>query len=584
MKADIQNDERELDVMKNDFQHTEKVLYHAPMRELEEAEAKAITTITEYYRIKREELTTKSKQRQDVFGGAQERVQRRLERRRAIAAPLKKLPPEILSEIFIMHVEMGGSPWVPLKVSRWWMRVSTSTFRLWRTIHVVPRMRCCDSGAAHQQCSSKKQLERAMERAGMVPIRLYLDFGNWETQRDILEIIARSLDRFQSLELVRSSCGRGSKEETEFLDSLRYGTPRNLRELTIGHDWKIESIVEKLLNVFDNSREGLKCLNVSSNRWLSLLGRHKRASVNLRSLSFSGWAGSSSDDEQLQNWFSSMKHLEYLSINVSLTPFVDVVTLVDNLQELDIRGTSLEPLYFLRIPKLKKLVLTSVRPKYPQAFTVSLPQLEVLQIKSGPWTSIRALHCPALYKLVLGTGMDEKGPAKPQLSFIWTSDSRCLNPRILHLQVGAKDLALVTALRKMKAMEQLHLTLPVDAMLGDAFFDAFGAPRPSQRVRWLPKLRNIEISCTDSESSKGLIDSTKLKDGLQKIVSSRAGWASITSAVLNTISTRSTPHVQHRHELAIPGASPESSTIRDDERMVVDTWGPIQGSNVAQSI
>ena len=584
MRADIQNDERELDVMNNNFQHTEKVLYHAPMRELEEAEAKAIAVITKYYGIKREELTTKSKQRQDVFNGVQERVQRRLERRRAIAAPLKKLPPEILSEIFIMHVEMGGSPWVPLKVSRWWMRVSTSTFRLWRTIHVVPRMRSCDSGAAHQQCSSKLQLERAMKRAGMVPIRLYLDFSNWETQRDILEIVVGSLDRFQSLELVRSSCPQGSKEETEFLDSLRCGSSRNLRELALGHDWKIDSIVEKLLHVFDTSREGLKSLNVSSNRWLSLLGRHRRVSLNLRSLSFSGWAGSSSDDEQLQKWFSSIRHLECLSINVSLTPLVDVVTLVDNLQELDIRGTSLEPLYFLRIPKLKKLVLTNVRPKYPQAFTVSLPQLEVLQIKSGPWTSIRALHCPALHKLVLGTGMYEKGPAKPQLSFIWTSDNRCLNPRILQLQVGAKDSALITALRKMRAMEQLHLTLPVDAMLGDTFFDAFAAPRSNQRVRWLPKLRSIEITCTNSDSPKSLIDATKLKDGLQKVVSSRAGWSSITSAVLNTISTRSTPHVHHRDELAMPGASPEARIVRDNERMVVDTWGPVQGSDVAQSI
>ena len=584
MRADIQNDERELDIMNGNFQHTETVLYHAPMRELEEAEAKAIAAITEYYRIKREELTTKSKQRQDIFNGALESVQHRLERRRAIAAPLKKLPPEILSEIFIMHTEMGGSPWVPLKVSRWWMRVSTSTFRLWRTIHVVPRMRSCDSGAAHQQCSSKKQLQRAMRRAGMVPIRLHLDFGSWETQRDILEVVVESLDRFQSLELVRSSCLRGSKEETEFFDSLRYGNPRNLKELALGHDWKIDSIVEKLLNVLDTSREGLKCLTVSSHRWLSLLGQHRKISLNLRSFSFSGWAGSSSDDEQLRKWFSSIRHLECLSINVSLTPLVDVVTLVDNLQELDIRATSLEPLYFLRIPKLKKLVLTSVRPKYPQAFTVSLPQLEVLQIKSGPWTSIRALDCPALHKLVLGTGMYEKGPAKPQLSFIWTSDTRCLNPRILHLQVGAKDLALITALRKMKAIEQLHLTLPVGAMLGDTFFDAFAAPRSNQRIRWLPKLRSIEITCTDSESSKSVIDTPKLKDGLQKVVSSRAGWASITSAVLNTISTRSTPHVHHHHELAIPGASPEASTVRDNERMVVDTWGPIQGSDVAQSI
>jgi len=584
MKADIQHDERELDIMGSNYHHTEEVLYHAPIRRLEEAEAKAIAAITEYYRIKREELTTKSKQRQEIFDEAQERVQRRLDRRRAIAAPLKKLPPEILSEIFIMHVEMGGSPWVPLKVSRWWMRVSTSTFRLWRTIHVVPRMRFCDSGAAHQQCSSKNQLQGAMQRAGMVPVRLRLEFDSWEAEHDILPFVFESLGRFQSLELFRSPCLRGSKEESEFLDSLRYGVPRNLRELALGNDWKTEPVVERLLRALDNSREGLKCCTVSSNRWLQLLGRHKKIFLNLWSLSFTGWVGSSADDDLLQKLLSSVKHLESLSINVSLTPLVDVVTLVDNLQELDIRGTSLEPLYFLQMPRLKKLVLTNVRPKYPQAFIVSLPQLEVLQIKSGPWTSIRALHCPALHELVLGTGIYEKGPAKPQLTFIWTSDSRCLNPRILHLQVGAKDSALITTLRKMRAIEQLHLTLPVGSMLGDAFFDAFSAPKTKQRVLWLPNLRSIEITCTDSESPKCLTDATKLKDGLRKVVSSRAGWASISSAVLNTISTRSTPRAHDRHEFAVPGKLPEASVVRDAERMVVDTWGPMQSSDTTQSI
>jgi hypothetical protein len=584
MKADIKNDERELDIMNTNFQHTEKALFHAPMRELEESEAKAIEFITGYYRIKREELNTKSKKRQEIFNEAQERVQRRLERRRAIAAPLKKLPPEILSEIFIMHVEMDGSPWVPLKVSRWWMRVSTSTFRLWRTIRVIPRMQSYDSGAAHQQCSSKTQLQRAMRRAGMVPIRLHLDFSScsWETDRDILQFVVESLDRFRSLELARSPCLRGAQEETKFLDSLRYGVPRNLRELTLGHGWEIEPVVDKLLGAYNTSREGLRFLTLSSTRWLPLLGQHRKLFLDLQSFSFSGRANSSAEDELLQKCFQSIRRLECLSINVSLLPLVEVVTLVDNLQELDIRDTSLEPLQFLRIPNLKKLVLTSVRPKYPQSFTISLPQLEVLQVKSSPWTSIRALHCPALHELLLGPGLYEKGPARPQLNFIWSSDSRCLNPRILHLQVGAKDSALITTLRKIKAIEQLRLTLPVDSMLGDAFFDAFSAPKTNHRTRWLPKLRSIEITCTDSESSKCVTDTTKLKDGLQKIVKSRAEWASIASAVLNTISTRSTPHVQHRHELAIPGALSETRTIRDDKRMVADTWAPIESSDVAQ--
>jgi hypothetical protein len=575
MKADIQRDERELDTISSNHQRTEKELYHAPMRELEEAETKAIEAISKYYRIKREELTKKSKQRQDIFSEAQERVQRRLERRRAVAAPLKKLPPEILSEIFIQHVEMGGSPWVTLKVSRWWMRVSTNTFRLWRTIRVVPCWPVCDSGTAEQYCSSKKHLQKAMRRAGMVPVRLRLVIDSCKLERDILPFVFESLDRFQSLELLRSPRSQGSTEESEYLDSLRCGVPRNLRELVLDIEWKDEHIVERLLKTFDTSKEGLQCITVPHNRWLPLLARHRKPFLNLRNLSCSGWAGTSTEDELLQKWFSSVKHLESLSITVSLTPFVDVVTLVDNLQELDIQGASLEPLYFLQLPRLKKLVLTSVRPKHPPEFTVSLPQLEVLQIKSNLWTSIRALHCPALHELVLSTGSYEKVPSKPQLSFIWTSDSRCLNPKILHLQVGARDSALITTLRKMTAIEQLHLTIPVGFMLGDVFFDAFSAPKTNRRVRWLPQLRIIEITYTGSWAA----GATKLKDGLQKIVSNRAEWAPISSAVLNTVSMSSTPQTHLRHELAVPRKLPESSVVRDGRRMVADTWGPIQSSD-----
>jgi hypothetical protein len=44
MRADIENDERELCVMSGNYKDTEEALYHAPMRDLQEAEDKAIAS------------------------------------------------------------------------------------------------------------------------------------------------------------------------------------------------------------------------------------------------------------------------------------------------------------------------------------------------------------------------------------------------------------------------------------------------------------------------------------------------------------------------------------------------------------
>jgi hypothetical protein len=105
-------------------------------------------------------------------------VQGSLVENRARIAPISRVPPEVLGEIFAIHVgENQQSPWLLMKVSRAWRATSLLTRDLWRRIMLVPADWFWGRPQSRvfegmQICMNASQLRSALERAGSLPLDL----------------------------------------------------------------------------------------------------------------------------------------------------------------------------------------------------------------------------------------------------------------------------------------------------------------------------------------------------------------------------------------------------------------------------
>lgn len=101
--------------------------------------------------------------------------------------PIHKLPAEILSYIFRYHVSLNSSPWILVKVSKYWMQTGMTTPQLWRNL-VFGRSYCItdqetyvvngktqNSWGNRQICRDTAETQAALRRSGAVPLMITID-------------------------------------------------------------------------------------------------------------------------------------------------------------------------------------------------------------------------------------------------------------------------------------------------------------------------------------------------------------------------------------------------------------------------
>jgi hypothetical protein len=131
------------------------------------------------------------KQISDALESKLKAAQQLLFETQATIATVSRVPPEILSIIFTVHVEENKeSPWLLMQVSRAWRAAALGTRRIWGRIILAPsnwnkskkgspRVRIWDG---MEVCYKQAQLIRALKRAGAAPLDLKIVFTH-STQR-----------------------------------------------------------------------------------------------------------------------------------------------------------------------------------------------------------------------------------------------------------------------------------------------------------------------------------------------------------------------------------------------------------------
>ena len=172
----------------------------------------------------------------DKLRRKREPLRKFITKQNTILAPIRRVPTEILIEIFILCMGYDKSSFSPKRspslvgqVCRGWRQVALSTQKLWSSITVTSYYR-----------PSSTQAKLWISRASCAPlaIRLYSENTNIEKIRAVIAVLVQHCDRWRHLDLrihpTMVPCLSSIKHRLPWLESLRIQLPtRHFHELDI---------------------------------------------------------------------------------------------------------------------------------------------------------------------------------------------------------------------------------------------------------------------------------------------------------------------------------------------------------------
>ena len=193
-------------------------------------------------------------------------IEARVKPQREFLAPVKWLPSEVLSEIFTIHVDCGGTPWTLLRVYRLWKAVTSSTPHIWRYIQIIAH-----EDSSFQMCLTNAHFERALSRTGTAPLSISM------ARSSHVEDLAADSDRLYALSgtltKVLNRCDTIELKETrvpfstecqELFATLQFPISFPLRCLRAGLEWERTGIAQKLLITSNHECSALRELSIGA--------------------------------------------------------------------------------------------------------------------------------------------------------------------------------------------------------------------------------------------------------------------------------------------------------------------------------
>jgi F-box-like len=410
-------------------------------------------------------------------------------------APIRRLPSELLSEVFIWS-EINGNPWPITKVCRSWRSVALRTPQLWNHIVLTEALGSLKVGYGRgygymnfsrslktapseeeregsQRCKTIKGLQNALKLAGNTRLRIIISIGHADHYAYLPVDLETKKERIKMLDLL-----------TEHFPRIQSLIIKNLPDVK----FQREGIDLFQPSVFLGKLQVLEELEVASgahSQFITTLMTSVRSSArNLQSLTYSQPSAIWGDLEGLTNVKlakESLSTLTSLRLGPGLIPFENAVwESMANLEELEFSGHVLVDWSALSLPNLRRLTITGgtgrdlgghlPRLKYlyldgvaleAPAFSIYAPELETLIIENDHLEVARMIEAPALDSLEVFSRFMKKVEANQLITTIWDdtagAGARCLNPRKLRIDVDANDGALVKALKQMNRIEDLQV-------------------------------------------------------------------------------------------------------------------------------
>jgi Leucine-rich repeat (LRR) protein len=427
-------------------------------------------------------------------------LDKEIENDKGFIAPIRRLPFELLSEIFVQF-GAGNNPWPLTKVCRSWRTVALRSPRLWAQIFItdtrIPVETSYRRAYKHprsdnslktapseeedreyaQRCMTVKGLETALNLTRGAPLYVVISIGDlWQYSGyydnytgayddidvgnqsiEILQLLTLHFPRIQSLIIRRLPDLRNLSEfENRFASVFKEKLPL-LVELEVN---MCNALTEALMASVQEKSRNLKSLTYTqpspAEGWgLEINVRLKRALLsNLTSLRLG--KGKQPFENALWESMIQLQEVEFAGWDLHNWSAL----LLPNLRRLTISGGTATDLGG-HLPRLKYLALYSVTLD-ADAFSISAPALEVLVV-SNRLECARTLEAPNLESLTIHSKSLKKTDANTLVAMLWkntgTAKGRYLNPRKLRVEVNANDTALAKVVKLMDRIEDLQVDL-----------------------------------------------------------------------------------------------------------------------------
>jgi hypothetical protein len=454
------------------------------------------------------------------------------EKLRSSVAPIKRLPAELLREIFLGHIELGHSPLSLSRVCHLWREISLACPDLWSrlSIYVDDNSNTPNSAipASYIRCATPKVARCFLVRSKGRPLSVWIHVYKPDSTLFLRTLQALVDDglwcRWRAL--VLGSFNLGNRDTPPL--ALKHVGAIQLQQLLI-KPLKV-SEYSFFLPLFDAIRinptphlRSIDMRGISDFNWqhdppvdetvASLVAPDASFWGQLRS--FIGLSGQASF-QHIHEWGMVLQHLAIEDISV--TPSNKF--LFPNLRSLRLSDTKLSKLAYFDAPRLRSLVVrqtssTDHASRPPAPHSIVFPEL--LHLEIAPPSDDKHVICLAAPKL---QHLKLQGPpiGNRQLVQWFNGSPEMLHPTSFTLYDPlASDQGILAALRHLTRLEEFRVG--TKAVLGKKFWDGLLMKTGrNAKPALCPKLRILKVQTWRMIGRKSHVD---LNEAMVRMVASR---------------------------------------------------------------
>ena len=395
-------------------------------------------------------------------------------------APIRRLPVELLAEIFLLAICGNDHPALELaRVSQSWRAVILSMPRMWSTFRL-------------STWTKAEKIDFILGRTGRVPLDVEIDTG-----ADVLKVVDEKEMRFAGMERGMSVANRWRNLVVTSLPSKvdvdAYWTPKKpsfafngpinaLESFRIKNPCEDSILFEQLLDTVGNSlHERLVDMELSSPNAIYHLSQPHFASIFRRLVTFKVDFREMPTEVDILRHFEQLETLEAFRLRLPTYTVETDLPLVRTLKRITIKTVSVQWMAGRTFSNLEEC--TIIWPHYPETLApgggVNLPVCTHFTYDDHVIDTLPNFHIPKLDTLIVRNEAWNKPRGSTQLAAVWKGVGHVapLKPRVLRLETQCHDQHLINALTVLPGLEELYLGLVRPDGLGKKFFGALQAKK-----------------------------------------------------------------------------------------------------------
>jgi hypothetical protein len=396
-------------------------------------------------------------------------------------APIRRLPMEMLSEIFCLAIYCNNqSPLELARVCQFWRAGVLSMRRVWSNFRL-------------STWTKPEKIDFILERTAGMLLDVEIDTG-----ADVLKIVDDKEVRYAGVGRAVSVAGHWRNliitsfppkvDIDAYWASVKpaftFDGPVNaLASLRIKNPCEDSTAFAQLLDVVGSgSHEKLDDMELSSPNAIYHFAQPEFASIFRRLITFKVNVREMRTEVDILAQFERLETLEAYRLRLPTYPIESDLPLVRTLKQLTIKTVSVQWMAGRTFPNLVEA--TIIWPHYPETLTpgggVNLPVCTHFTYDDHIIDVLPNFRIPKLDTLIVRNEAWNKPRGSRQLAAVWkgTSGHVCpLKPRVLHLDTQCHDQHLINALMMHPDLEELYLGVVRPDGLGKKFFGALQAKK-----------------------------------------------------------------------------------------------------------